>query len=40
MSSDEQYCGTFYKVYALFEYPMRTLDDEIGERKVQKKSFS
>ena len=40
MHSEDQYCSTFYKIYALFEYPERTLDDEINERNVQKRKFS
>ena len=27
MSAEDQYCSTFYKIYALFAYPQRTLDD-------------
>ena len=38
--SEEQYCSTFYKVYALFEHPQRTLDDEIRERIVQNNKFN
>ena len=40
MSSEDQYCSTFYKIYTLFEYPQRTLDDEINERNLQKRKFS
>jgi len=25
MVTEDQYCSTFYKIYALFEYPQRTL---------------
>lgn len=39
-SQEDQYCSTFYKIYALFEYPQRTLDDEINERNLQKRKFT
>ena len=38
-NQQDQYCMTFYKVYALFEFPQRTLDDEINERVLQKRKF-
>jgi hypothetical protein len=37
--SQDQYCMTFYKLYALFAFPQRTLDDEINERNLQKRRF-
>jgi len=27
MSAEDQYCSTFYKIYALFQFTERTLDD-------------
>lgn len=39
-NTEDQYCSTFYKIYALFQYPQRTLDDQITERKVQKRQFA
>jgi hypothetical protein len=38
-NSQDQYCMTFQKLYALFEFPQRTLDDEINERNLQKRRF-
>lgn len=38
-NQQDQYCMTFYKIYALFEFPQRTLDDEINERALQKRRF-
>lgn len=40
LTSEDQYCSTFHKVFALFEYPQRTLDDEINERALQKRKFT
>jgi serine/threonine protein kinase len=40
MSSEDQYCSTFYKIYAVYEYPQRTLLTEITERKLLKKRFT
>lgn len=37
--SEDQFCSTFYKIYALFEYPQKTLDDEINERNLHKRRF-
>ena len=39
-TSEDEYCSTFYKIYALFEYPQRTLDDEITERNLHKRKFT
>lgn len=38
-TTEDQYCSTFYKIYALLEYPQRTLDDEISERNLQRRKF-
>ena len=37
--TEDQFCSTFYKIYALFEYPQRTLDEEISQRSLQKRKF-
>jgi len=29
-SEEDQYCMTFYKIYTLWEFPQRTLEDEIN----------
>lgn len=39
MRTEDQYCSTFYKIYALFEYPYKTLEDEIHERQLQHRRF-
>ena len=39
LSEEDQYCMTFYKIYALWEFPQRTLEDEINERILQKRRF-
>lgn len=36
---EDQYCSTFYKIYALFEFTERTLENEISERNIQKRRF-
>jgi serine/threonine protein kinase len=38
--AEDQYCSTFYKVYALFEFGERTLEQEVGERRTQKRRFA
>lgn len=38
-SQQDQYCMTYFKVYALWEFPQRTLEDEINERVLQKRRF-
>jgi len=40
MTTEDQYCSTFYKIYSLFEYPQRTLEDEINDRRLKMKRFS
>jgi len=30
---------TYFKIYALWEFPQRTLEDEINERILQKRRF-
>lgn len=37
--TEDQYCSTFFKLYALFQFNDRTLDNEANERKLQKRSF-
>lgn len=37
--NDDQFCSTFYKIYALFEYPYKSLLDEIHERQLQHRVF-
>jgi serine/threonine protein kinase len=37
--SEDQYCSTFYKIYALFQFTDRTLQDEVNERNLQKRKF-
>lgn len=37
--AEDQFCSTFYKIYALYQYPQRTLDDEINERNLKKRRF-
>jgi serine/threonine protein kinase len=38
--AEDQYCSTFYKVYALFEFGQRTLDQEVSERRVHGRKFA
>ena len=35
-TTENQYCSSTFKVYALFEYPHRTLNEEIIERSTQR----
>ena len=37
--AEDQYCSTYYKIYALFRFTHRTLRDEIEERKAQQRPF-
>lgn len=39
LRTEDQFCGTFYKIYALFEYPYKTLNDEVQERHLQHRDF-
>jgi hypothetical protein len=32
-------CSNFYKIYTLWEYPNKTLADEINDRALQKKRY-
>ena len=36
---EDGYCSKFYRLYALFRYPHRTLDDEITDRKLHQRRF-
>lgn len=38
--AEDQYCSTFYKVYALFEFGERTLEQEVADRSAQKRRFA
>lgn len=37
--TEDQYCSTFFKLYAMFQFNDRTLETEANERKLQKRSF-
>lgn len=38
-NSQDQFCMTYFKLFALFLFPQRTLEDEINERGLQKRRF-
>ena len=36
---EDNMCSSFYKIYAMWEYPTHTLADEVNERALQKRRF-
>lgn len=37
--TEDNFCSNFYKLYVLFEYPHKTLADEIAERQERNSKF-
>ena len=36
---EDGYCSKFFRVFSLFRYPHRTLDDEINDRRLHDRRF-
>ena len=37
--AEDQFCSAYFKLYALFQWLPRSLDDEVNERSLQKRRF-
>jgi hypothetical protein len=38
-TKEDNMCSHYYKIYTLWDYPSKSLFEEIKERDLQKKSF-